>query len=110
MQLIHCYSTADQTAGERRQTIAAASQVLEKHLGEDYALFYEPLTSRPAAQPAKGILYFLVGTPGQELTPSRRAALAEDLQAAIPLPQEILFQPYPLDAIAEGGQLLADIS
>lgn len=110
MYLIHCYSTVDQTADERRQTVAAASQALEKHLGEEYALFYEPLTSQAAAQPARGTLYFLVGMPGQEMAPGQRAALAEDLQSAIPLPQEILFQLYPPEAITEGGQLLSDIS
>lgn len=110
MHLIHCYSAADQTAEGRRQTIAAASQALEKRLGEDYALFYEPLSSQVAAAPAAGMLYFMVGTPGQALPLETREALAAELRAAIPLPQEILFQVYPLDAIAEGGQLLADIS
>ena len=109
MQLIHCYAAADQTAGERSQAIDAASRVFQKHFGQEYALFYEPLTAQIAAEPAAGRLYIMVGTPGEGLPVEKRAAVAADLRSAIPLPQDILFQAYPLDAVAENGQYLADL-
>lgn len=110
MPLLHCFAALDQSPEKRRQAVLQIDAVCRRHFNQDYSLYYEALSSNIAAQPAKGKLYFLVATAGQPLPPEKRSALAADLKAALDVPQSILFQTYPLDAVAKNGQYLADIS
>lgn len=110
MPLLHCYATLDQSPEAQRQTVHKIDVVCRQHFGQDYFLYYEALSSSAAAQPAKGKLYFLVATAGHPLPIEKRSALAADLKLEVDVPQSILFQTYPLDAVAKDGQYLADFS